>query len=355
MKGLLAGAAFHARRAMRLGSRVAESVVEAAGSEGTAAWYRFVIADEKGDRAAAERAATACISSSGFASMPAGRRVRLLDAAGFPALAIGLDVPSTDSAALAALSRCYQKLGKFREAASALEASAKAGGPCNPDKMAMLVAEAAVRDEFRNLPFAALGMQLLLDGFDFETVIDVGCGAGLHAEALAAHGKKVTLCDYGKSIYFERISSRHEVLIGDFCEMEFPGRYDCVWASHVLEHQPDANRFLRKCADLLNEGGIACITVPPLKPELVGGHVSLWTPGHLVYQMVLAGFDCKEAVVARYGYNITVIAPKSTRPLPPVVYDNGDIDRLSDFFPGDVREGTDGWMADRWWQPGGGA
>ncbi len=40
------------------------------------------------------------------------------------------------------------------------------------------------------------------------------------------------------------------------------GRYALVVAGEVLEHVPDADRFLRGVAELLASGGVLCVTVP---------------------------------------------------------------------------------------------
>lgn len=353
IQGMVVAVAFQIRRAFLLAARLSESIVKT-GSTAKAIWFQFEIANWQGDRGSAASLAAACLSASGFNRLSKGRKIRILEAAGKHAEAVALGAAESDPFALLALARCQEKIGNNVEAFRLMEAASRLD-PKSVSRRQMLMAKAssALRREFSDLPFAGLGMQVLIDEHHFLTVLDIGCGAGLHAEALARHGKKVTLCDYGKSIYFEKISARHQVMLGDFCEIDFQSSYDCIWASHVLEHQPDPGRFLRKCADLLNDKGIACITVPPLKPELVGGHVSLWTPGHLIYHLILAGFDCRQATVLRYGYNITVIAPKALRSLPPVAYDNGDIDRLSEFFPGTVREGADGWLENCWWQPAG--
>ena len=61
--------------------------------------------------------------------------------------------------------------------------------------------------------------------------------------------------------------------------------------SHVLEHQFDPQRFLRKIYECLNPDGVLALTVPPRKDEIVGGHVSLWNGGLLLYHLVLAHLD----------------------------------------------------------------
>ena len=157
-----------------------------------------------------------------------------------------------------------------------------------------------VRPEFATIKFAGATIQKLLDEYAFDTVLDIGCGAGEHSEAFLRHGKKVTALDYGKSIYFEKNQGRIDTLIGDFNNMEFDRQFDCVWASHILEHQKNVGFFLSKVFEVTKEGGVVCLTVPPLQDEILGGHVSIWNAGLLLYNLVHAGFDCQEARIRRY-------------------------------------------------------
>ncbi|MFW6336902.1 MAG: class I SAM-dependent methyltransferase [Phycisphaeraceae bacterium] len=198
--------------------------------------------------------------------------------------------------------------------------------------------ENRVRPEFAKLPFAALAMQTLLDDYDFDTVLDVGAGEGLHAETLQRAGKSVTAVDYGRSPYFEKAGGEMPFIVADFNRHEFDRRFDCVWCSHVLEHQPNANRFLVKVRSVLEEGGVLALTVPPLKTQVVGGHLAMWTGGLLLYHLVVAGFDCREARLRRYGYNISVLLTKRTIDVNDrLVYDQGDIRRLREFLPERLR------------------
>ena len=75
------------------------------------------------------------------------------------------------------------------------------------------------------------------------------------------------------------------------------------------------------------------VTVPPMKHSIVGGHVSMWNAGLVMYRLVLAGFDCSKAMVKQYGYNISVIAPKAPPLSTPLAYDNGDIERIAHLLP----------------------
>lgn len=198
-----------------------------------------------------------------------------------------------------------------------------------------------VRDEFKGI-FANLTLQCLLDNFQFQTVLDIGSGAGKHAALFEKYGRQVTALDFGVSIYYRQKNDKRNTVIGNYLEIEFEEKFDCIWASHVLEHQPNVNLFLRKIHRDLKEEGILAITVPPLKHEIVGGHLSLWNAGMLLYHLVFAGFDCKDARIKSYGYNVSVIVKKRNISLPTLDYDNGDIDRLAAFLPDGLGEGFNG-------------
>lgn len=169
------------------------------------------------------------------------------------------------------------------------------------------------------------------------TVLDVGCGDGFHAHRFRQEGRQVTTVS---------LIPPADIL-GDYLALDLP-KFDLIWASHVLEHQRSPGLFLDKCFNDLNDGGWLCVTVPPAKPELVGGHVTIWNEGLLLYQLILAGFDCKNASVKRYGYNISVVVQKVPADLPELINDFGDIEALARFFPvsikhGDIIEGPINW------------
>jgi len=205
-----------------------------------------------------------------------------------------------------------------------------------------------VRDPFSQLMFGGACLQKVLDEFGLQitTVLDIGSGEGLHAEILRNHGKEVTEIDFGTSVYFRKQTQGRNIVFGNYTSLKMHDQFDLVWACHVLEHQKDVNRFLSKIHEDLKDGGILAITVPPLKHEIVGGHLSLWNGGLLMYNLVLAGFDCRDAKILQYGYNISLILRKRRANLPELAYDKGDIERLLEYFPpgttepfnGDIRE-----------------
>jgi 2-dehydro-3-deoxyphosphooctonate aldolase (KDO 8-P synthase) len=184
----------------------------------------------------------------------------------------------------------------------------------------------------------------------FDNVLDIGAGALQHTEVFLRNGKMVDVCDYGNSIYYdarlENIESQiRNKFIGDFNNIEFNTKYDAIWCSHILEHQPNVGLFLSKIKSLLNEGSYLAIVVPPRKPFIVGGHVSIWNAGLVLYNLVLAGFDCsEECYIQQYDYNIGIIVKyKPIEAMPKnLSMDKGDIELLSKYFPFEVQHNFNG-------------
>ena len=177
----------------------------------------------------------------------------------------------------------------------------------------------------------------LAKDYSFKTVLDIGSGPpqGVNAANFFKElAKDVTRQDINPDYKPD--------LLGDFNNLATDKLYDCIWCSHVLEHQLNVNHFLTKIFHTLKDDGVLAITVPPLKHAIVGGHITLWNAGLLLYNLILAGFDCKDAAVKSYGYNISVIVNKRTAILPELNYDAGDMNALNEFFPLGVYEGFDG-------------
>lgn len=107
--------------------------------------------------------------------------------------------------------------------------------------------------------------------------------------------------------------------------------------------------FLKKCFDLLEDDGILAITIPPLKHAIVGGHLTLWNAGLLIYNLILAGFDCSKASVKTYGYNISVIVRKKQAVHGQLVMDNGDIETIAHLFPFNAKQGFHGEIKEINW------
>lgn len=204
--------------------------------------------------------------------------------------------------------------------------------------------------EFKSLPFAQYALYKLVSDYDFQTVLDVGSGAGDHAVVLKNHGKNVTALDFGTSVYAMKSGDNYDGICRVCVDFHFykpAGAFDCVWASHVLEHQSDPGAFIRKCIDLTSDNGVIAITVPPQDHLIVGGHLTYWNAGLLLYQLVFNGLDCREASICTYGYNVSVIVRKKMRPAVELTYDSGDLRALKMYFPSFVDEPFDGRIS-RW-------
>ena len=173
---------------------------------------------------------------------------------------------------------------------------------------------------------------------EWDMCLDVGAGEKHFARAAA--GRKVVSLD---------TNYRYEPdVVGDY--LEFPNRpWQAIWCCHVLEHQTNPGLFLMKVFNDLALNGIFAVTVPPAKHAIVGGHVTLWNAGLLIYNLILAGFDCSEARVGTYGYNISVLVRKKPFELPALNKDAGDITRLAEFFPCSFAEGQSGELPNIRW------
>lgn len=167
-----------------------------------------------------------------------------------------------------------------------------------------------------------------------STLLDIGAGKGEHASWFKMCGYNVKTNDILPGHDYE----------GDFNQISLRmPKFDCTWASHVLEHQLNVNTFIKNMKMVTKEGGVMAITVPPRKDRLVGGHVSLFTPLSLIYNMILAGLDCSDAAMCYYGYNISVVVRKKSINLPDLCFDRGDIETLNPYFPVEVKQNIDGF------------
>ncbi len=190
---------------------------------------------------------------------------------------------------------------------------------------------------FKKYPFPGYeAAEFLTRNYSFNTILDVGFGEGTQSDYFISKGKNVTAIDYGLSgrTQFFKNSNSANVIIDDFLKHDFVCEFDCVWCSHVLEHQLDPQTFLEKIVKLCREGGIIAITVPPYKSEITSGHVSMWNLGLLLWRMVIAGCNCKDAHLKKYGYNISIIVEKeSVNAISDFTYDIGCMKSLKKYMP----------------------
>lgn len=172
-----------------------------------------------------------------------------------------------------------------------------------------------------------------------RTLLDIGSGQGKQAAVFRSHGINVTTLD-----------SHTKADIKAVWPVETEQTYDCVWAAHCLEHSENHGLFIRAMMEACKPGGIIAITVPPCKPNLVGGHLTLWTPALLVYNLVRAGLDCRFAEVGVYHYNISVLVKNCQHDFTEWIYDNGEINKIAHLFPWPVKQNDSGHGNVNWHQ-----
>ena len=152
------------------------------------------------------------------------------------------------------------------------------------------------------LDFGAHALLRLLTSYasDFSTVLDIGSGGGEHAKFLRLFGKRAYTTDLHEEADYQ----------GDFLTYEFPEKFDAVFCSHVLEHQRNVGMFLEKIYTVLSDNGVLAIAVPcHARDTLISGHITSWNAGILIYNLVLAGFDCSAAHVHQ-GQDLNLVVRK---------------------------------------------
>jgi 2-polyprenyl-6-hydroxyphenyl methylase/3-demethylubiquinone-9 3-methyltransferase len=96
-----------------------------------------------------------------------------------------------------------------------------------------------------------------------KAVLDVGCGGGILAEAMAVRGARVTGIDLGEApLAVARLhlkESKQQVEYRKIAAEELahaqPGAFDVVTCMEMLEHVPDPASIVAACAQLVKPGG----------------------------------------------------------------------------------------------------
>lgn len=119
-------------------------------------------------------------------------------------------------------------------------------------------------------------------------IVDVGCGGGILAEALARTGAQVTGIDLSElSLNVARQHAKDHGLAIDYryqnaeqLAQEQGGRFDVVTCMEMLEHVPDPAQVIAACAHLLKPGGRAIFSTINRTPKafvfaIIGGEYVL--------------------------------------------------------------------------------
>lgn len=187
-------------------------------------------------------------------------------------------------------------------------------------------------------------LSVLVKEHEFSNVLDVGCGNGVSFPLLASRGAQVTGIDI---LPPHRVNTRlgdglAEYIEADFMEHTSDQKFDAVVASHIIEHIPDTERFLRQFLSFVSPGGTYCIVWPQPKTAIVGGHVHLFIVGLMLYNLVRIGVDCRDVQILRCNYSLGIIGKHNTFEVPPLTHGAGDIEKLSWWFPFPAAHGFDG-------------
>lgn len=122
--------------------------------------------------------------------------------------------------------------------------------------------------EFRPLhqinPLRLGWIEQLAGGLQGKQVLDVGCGGGILADAMARKGAQVLGVDLStKALKVAQLHAleaqtpniQYREVSAEALAAEQPGTYDVVTCMEMLEHVPDPASVVRACSQLVKPGG----------------------------------------------------------------------------------------------------
>lgn len=140
--------------------------------------------------------------------------------------------------------------------------------------------------EFRTLhdlnPVRLTWLEEQATGLATKRILDVGCGGGLLAEAMARTGATVTGIDMSPdSLAVARLHllespqlhvDYQETTAEELAEAT-PGSFDVVTCMELLEHVPDPARLVQACASLVKVGGSVMFSTINRTPQAFGAAI----------------------------------------------------------------------------------
>jgi 2-polyprenyl-6-hydroxyphenyl methylase/3-demethylubiquinone-9 3-methyltransferase len=126
------------------------------------------------------------------------------------------------------------------------------------------------------------------DGLAGKMVLDVGCGGGILAEAMAAAGANVTGIDLSDKALavaqLHRLESGvavdYQLVAAETLAAQRPGAFDVVTCMEMLEHVPEPASTVAACATLAKPGGLVVFATINRNPKayllaVIGGEYLL--------------------------------------------------------------------------------
>jgi len=126
--------------------------------------------------------------------------------------------------------------------------------------------------EINPLRLGWIEQQVSLAGKD---VLDVGCGGGILAEAMARRGARVSGIDLAEKplkvaqlhLLESRLAVHYELAAAEQFAQRHAGGFDVVTCMELLEHVPDPASTVAACARLLRPGGRAVFATINRNPK----------------------------------------------------------------------------------------
>ena len=157
-------------------------------------------------------------------------------------------------------------------------------------------------------------LEYFINTFKFKEVMDVGCGSMPYSDLFLS-----------KNIDYNGIDIRSDIhgdmyTCGNFMNYPFSKQYNAVISSHVVEHVPNTEQFLNIIRQITVDNGNVCIIFPKPKPNVVGGHVHIFNPGIMLYNLTRIGIDCSDWKCVVKDYSFAVMGTmKKTNPILPQI------------------------------------
>ena len=108
-----------------------------------------------------------------------------------------------------------------------------------------------------------------------KRVLDVGCGGGILAEAMARRGAQVTGIDLSEKalrvaelhLLESKLDIAYREIMAEELATQHPGEFDVVTCMELLEHVPDPAGMVAACARLVRPGGLVFFSTINRNPK----------------------------------------------------------------------------------------